>query len=787
MTLYRKLTLLCVCMVTGTWAQTFTIPDPAFAAYLQAVVPNAITGNVLSTEHPDVLGLTFINVGYSGITDLSGVQYFTALEQLSCHNNDLTSLPTLPQSLWHLGCSDNQLVALPTLHEGLLDLYADNNQLTSLPELPSTLTTLVCSSNLLTTLPALGPNIVDLQCRQNQLTALPELPNSLLQLVCNNNLLITLPTLPLDLYFLDCSFNQITDLPALPNELEWIYVQENLLTTLVNIPDSAVMLRCDHNLLSSLPSMANSALHILMCWNNQLTELPELPPTLGQFWCHTNPLKCFPWLPNSLYNLNCTNTPTTCLPNIPASLDTSSFWAPFPLEVCDVTRSDCAIREETISGVVFNDLDADGIRDIDEPPFLLAQVEAQPGNFLTAPDPNGSYVLHVDTGTYVVNGQPVLYHQRTTPSWTSTLVQYGSDTLRDIGYRIIPDMYDVVADLVAGIAQPGFLNPITLGVRNVGTEATTATIAFTHSPLQLWNSSDLTPVTLIGNVATWTADLEPGELWSTRVYLRTDSTVALGTAIDHSLSASIPQEDQTPENNTDSDPGVVLGSFDPNDKRVSPEELTPEQLMGGARVEYTIRFQNTGTFPAQRVVITDTLRTDLVHSSLQFHSSSHPCSWYLAHGVLYVIHDPIFLPDSTTDEPRSHGHVRFTIKPSALLLVGDRVENTANIFFDFNSAVITEPADFIIQSPTSIAQIENSEILAYPDPFTTEVTIYFEEPFTTLDRLEFIDALGRVLRTAQGNGSHILVLPRGELSNGVYFVQMIRAGGKKAVVRLVAE
>lgn len=787
MTLIRTLTLFYVCITSGAWAQTFTIPDPAFAAKLEQYVPNAITGNVLSTMHPDVLALTQMSLGFSSIADLSGVEFFIGLEILSCHNNLLTSIPALPLSVRHFGCDENQITQLPPLHEGLLELYVDQNQLTSLPELPSTLTILVCSSNLLTELPALGPNIIDLQCRQNLLTALPELPSSLLQLVCNNNLLTTLPALPADLYFLDCSFNQITSLPVIPDELEWFYCQNNLLTTLLNVPDSAVLLRCDNNLISSLPSMANSAMHILMCWNNQLTELPELPPTLGQFWCHTNPLKCFPWLPNSLYNLNCTNTPTTCLPNIPAALDTTSFWAPFPLQVCDVTRSDCAIREETISGMVFHDLNGDGILNLGEPPFLLAQVEAQPGDFLTAPDPNGYYVLHVDTGTYVVQGQPVLYHLRTTPPLTTTLSEYASDTLRDIGYQIIPDMYDVVADMVASIAQPGFVNPVTLGVLNVGTEATFSTIVFTHSPVQTWNTSDLAPESVSGNMAIWTASLEPGELWSTRVYLHTDSTVVLGTEIFHTVTATIPQADQTPENNTDSDPGVVLGSLDPNDKRVTPSELATEDLVAGNEVEYTIRFQNTGTFPASRVVITDTLSTDLVHNTLQFRSSSHPCSWYMAHGILYVIYDPIFLPDSASSEPESHGHVRFTVQPSAQLFPGASVENRANIYFDFNVAVITEPAVFTVQLPAALEERPEEAFVAFPDPFTDLVTFQFPMPLTTQHQLELIDVHGRVVRSLNGSMTHMVTLHRDGLPSGTYVMRLSNAGKTVATIRVVAQ
>jgi len=49
----------------------------------------------------------------------------------------------------------------------------------------------------------------------------------------------------------------------------------------------------------------------------------------------------------------------------------------------------------------------------------------------------------------------------------------------------------------------------------------------------------------------------------------------------------------------------------------------------------------------------------------------------------------IMLPDSTTDEPGSHGFVRFTAIPISSVPAGAYIENRASIFFDFNPAVVT--------------------------------------------------------------------------------------------------
>ena len=51
--------------------------------------------------------------------------------------------------------------------------------------------------------------------------------------------------------------------------------------------------------------------------------------------------------------------------------------------------------------------------------------------------------------------------------------------------------------------------------------------------------------------------------------------------------------------------------------------------------------------------------------------------------------DNILLPDSIVNEPGSHGYVKYGIKANAGLADFTAVQNTANIYFDFNPAIIT--------------------------------------------------------------------------------------------------
>ncbi|MBK9629215.1 MAG: hypothetical protein IPO56_16370 [Flavobacteriales bacterium] len=52
------------------------------------------------------------------------------------------------------------------------------------------------------------------------------------------------------------------------------------------------------------------------------------------------------------------------------------------------------------------------------------------------------------------------------------------------------------------------------------------------------------------------------------------------------------------------------------------------------------------------------------------------------------------------NEPRSHGFVTFRIRPRTPVLPGTVIENIANIYFDFNPPVITEPSVLVAEFST---------------------------------------------------------------------------------------
>lgn len=138
----------------------------------------------------------------------------------------------------------------------------------------------------------------------------------------------------------------------------------------------------------------------------------------------------------------------------------------------------------------------------------------------------------------------------------------------------------------------------------------------------------------------------------------------------------------------------ILDSYDPNDKQVLPFGLTKDNLIEATtELDYTIRFQNTGTIEAVNIVVLDTLSEFLDIETIRLGMVSHDYNFIIDGDaetrVLRFEFDNINLPDSNTNEPASHGFIKFKIKQKANNSIGTVIKNKAAIYFDFNSPIIT--------------------------------------------------------------------------------------------------
>ena len=168
----------------------------------------------LSTS--EIAAVTKIDVLWRSISSLKGIEYFTALKELNCYNNQLKSLDVSKNTeLTYLDCSDNQLTTLDVSGcTALTYLYCWGNQLTTLDVSKNTaLTELDCRNNQLTSLDVSNNTALkELRCGSNQLTSLDVSScTGLKWLYCNENQLTTLDVSGCTaLGHLECYINQLT-------------------------------------------------------------------------------------------------------------------------------------------------------------------------------------------------------------------------------------------------------------------------------------------------------------------------------------------------------------------------------------------------------------------------------------------------------------------------------------------------------------------------------------------------------------------------------------------------
>ena len=225
--------------------------------------------------------ITYLHLGGSNIRNLKGIEYFNALRELDCSNNQLISLDVSGcAALADLNCSNNQLITLDVAGcAALKELNCSNNQLITLDVAGcKALTNLDCYGNLLTALDISGCTMLEnLGCTYNQLTTLDVSECTALRwIACAYNQLTTLDVSKhTALEWLGCSNNQLTTLDVSNNPLlALLYCNDNQFTTLdVSNNTTLIELKCYNNQLTTLDVSKNTALNWLECYNNQLISL----------------------------------------------------------------------------------------------------------------------------------------------------------------------------------------------------------------------------------------------------------------------------------------------------------------------------------------------------------------------------------------------------------------------------------------------------------------------------------------------------------------------------------
>lgn len=287
-------------------------------------------------------------------------------------------------------------------------------------------------------------------------------------------------------------------------------------------------------------------------------------------------------------------------------------------------------------------------------------------------------------------------------------------------------------------------------------------------------SSSLSSYSISGNVVTVNASTSPNYYSWYSHYI----TVRIDTTVTHTDTLCFWVELVRMSNEADTSDNVInfcrpaFVSYDPNDKSASSASMNKDGSFSNPNDEitYTVRFQNTGTAPARNVNVRDVIDPNLDLNTFRIRAMSHKGSIYTNENREMKFDFPeIELPDSLHDEPRSHGHIIYSIRPKAGLALNTTISNTAAIYFDYNAPVMTNTT----RNTYKIVEVVNS-IISSPSIDFTLVRQGNMFGFSAPERIQQIlitDIGGKTIQKVSPN-SKKTEIDMGNLSESMYIIRV---------------
>lgn len=441
---------------------------------------------------------------------------------------------------------------------------------------------------------------------------------------------------------------------------------------------------------------------------------------------------------------------------------------------CTIISGPVGTGPYIVSGNVYYDTDSNGIKDVGENGLAYTKIALSPDNLFAFTDTAGNYAFLVDSGIHVVSLDPQGC-TITSDSSTYTLnVTSGNYPNNDFGVRC-PQAGTVSCYLVGSIPRCGWTVPFWINENIVTNSNINGYVKLIlDTAVNFINATP--PVSSInGDTLIWDFTTGTGS-----TFLNITCNLQMPLNIGYSFYTSIETalldtNNQVVSTCTDSVFKTIICSYDPNDKAVEPEGVGPQHytfIDQTSHLDYTIRFQNTGSDTAFNVVITDQLDGHLDINTFELLGSSHPVAVTMLNHLAEFRFNNILLPDSNVDEPSSHGYVSFRCNP-IYPVTPYVLQNTADIFFDFNPAITTNTVFNTIDVSVGVNELsfQNKGLNIFPNPFSQSATIKFENVLHDRCELKIYDLTARNVKT-QITADDYFLIEKDKLNAGVYFLEI---------------
>lgn len=764
---------------------------------------------ITSLDLTGLINLEVLDYTYNQLANLNLVD-LPSLTTLNCSYNQLVTLNVLNlTSLTDLNCSHNQLTTLNLSGlNNLVNLDYSYNQLTlsNISGLSTNLKSLICDSNNLTSLDVSGLiNLEGLSCNGNQLTGLDvsSLVN-LKALTCVNNQMTSLEVFNSpNLEALDCSNNLIENLNVFwLNNLKQLYCINNQLTSL-DLSNQINLNRLDYsnNLIPNLNVNNLTNLQILGLSGTQTTALDV--SNLNQLvflFCNDNLLTTLDVNNAPFLNvLNCNNNQleTLFIKNGVSEQDLSYSGNPNLAYICADSSQIEAIQTQlnnlgmdatvcntycsftpggdnnTITGITIFDFNNDGCDVADEVnPFIRLEINDGTETGSTVTNINGTYNFYTDAGTFEIT--PNIEN----PTWfdfspaSSTFTFTGTNNIATQNFCIAAvgthqDIEVVLAPLEP--ARPGFDATYKVVYKNKGNQMVSGAVNLVFDDARTdFISAEPMADAVVVNSLTWNyVNLMPFENRSILIRFNVNGpmetpAVNNGDILNFNASITPVTADELPLDNQFTYNQTVVGSFDPNDiVCIQGDNLSSSEI--GNYLHYIVNFENTGTAPAENVVIKieiDTTKYDL--PSLQLLNGSHPVEVMVNNNIAEFIFKTINL------ETNGHGNILLKVRSKSSLNEGETVTKKANIYFDYNFPILTNDANTTFQDLSIDEHLLDNSIAVYPNPSRDVVSV---EASSIINSIQVYDIQGRLLLTHLPNDSKTTI-DIADKANGVYFFKI---------------
>lgn len=517
-------------------------------------------------------------------------------------------------------------------------------------------------------------------------------------------------------------------------------------------------------------------------------------------------------------NLNVSGGPLTTL--APLASDNSTFTATYVLTQADINAGSVnnfiAVNATMNGDTLLNNFSTTTVLTVSDGIKLNAFLDSNSNGIQDGTEQNiniGNFTYQINNGSiHNVNassGELYLYETNSANNYT---VGYTINSAFSSNYSVSPASYsnltvangsgitnysfaitelpftDISVHLVSlSPPRPGFTYTQLIHVFNNGNQPIASeTLTFTHDPALTISSVSVSGTTPTTNGFTYNlGTIQPNQYIGIIVYMTvpTIPTVSLGQIVSNSASVTAPVNDFSQPNNSSTTNQPIVGSYDPNDKqeshggRIEFDEFTADDYL-----TYTIRFENTGTAEAINVRVEDVLDNQLDENSIRMVTASNDYVLDRVGNNLTWRFDGINLPPSVPNTQIGHGFITFQIKPKPGYAIGDIIPNTAEIYFDFNPAIVTNTCTTEFLETLSNDNFAFANLNYFPNPVKNSLMISNER---MIDSIEITSILGQQM-LSQKVSSLQTEIDLSELSKGIYFVK-VTAEGKEKTIKIIKE